>query len=72
VSDKTNDARLRRNCTGDVIHRAGCPHVNPKTSVPWEWAEKNQDEDWRVTSPWLRPCKTCSPPSPLGPVEEDR
>lgn len=68
--DNSDTVRLRRNRSGDVIHRDGCPHLR-KTSIPWIWAEKNADEDWAKTAPWLSACKTCNPPSPLN-SEADR
>lgn len=63
--ERERRALLMRNLRSDCIHRADCSRVLPG-AVNWRWAERNQDEDWKVTAPWLKACKVCDPPSPAS------
>lgn len=50
----------------DTIHLSTCRYVRGQPGWRWVWADKNPDEDWEKTAPWLRRCQVCHPPSPLS------
>ena len=64
---ETKEQGLARNQSngGRCIHREGCSRLR-EGHVHWGWADVNPDEDWKVSSPWLKPCSVCNPPSPAS------
>jgi len=60
---------LVRNRKGNKVHRSTCTYAMVG-AVRWQWVDEHPFEDWARTSPWLKQCQVCMPPSPLVKTEK--